>query len=258
MTQAAAIRPVDCFLISFPKCGRTWLRTLVGRSIQSHLGLGDEVALLELQQLAEHHPAIPCICVTHDDDAYLKAAGDVDVDKSAYRQANVILLVRDPRDVIVSLYHHMRHREQGPAPVGSLPEFVCRAVGGFASLLRFYDSWASSLDVPARVLVVRYEDLHADAHDELRRVLEFVGLAVDTAVIDEAIRYGSFENMRRLEETDQLRSWRLRPVRRGDFDTYKTRKGRVGSYLEELSPADIRRLHEAMRASKVAAFGYHV
>ena len=125
-------------------------------------------------------------------------------------------------------------------------------------MLRFYDAWAGSLDVPAKVLVVRYEDLHTDPHEGVRRVLEFVGLAVDPAVIGEAIRYGSFENMRRLEETDELGSWRLRPVRRGDLNTYKTRKGRVGSYLEELLPGDVDRLEKAMVASKVARFGYHV
>ena len=142
--------------------------------------------------------------------------------------------------------------------MGSLSEFLYQDVGGFESLLRFHDSWVDSLDVPAEVLVVRYEDLHTDPRNELRKVLEFVGLAVDATVIDEAVRYGSFENMRRLEETDELRSWRLRPVRRGDFDTYKTRKGRVGGYVEELSPENIHRLEDAMRASKVARFGYHV
>jgi Sulfotransferase domain len=214
--------------------------------------------LLELQRLADHHPDVPCIRATHDDDAHTKAAHAVQVDKSAYRGARVILLVRDPRDVIVPLYHRLRHREEGAAQVGSLAEFVCQEVGGIASLLRFYDGWAGSLDVPAEILVLRYEDLHTDPHEQLRGVLEFVGISVDPAIIDEAIRYGSFEHMRRLEETDELASWRLRPVRRGDFDTYKTRKGRVGSHREELSPEDIDRLDHAMRASKVARFGYHV
>ena len=258
MTRDDAIRRADCYLISFPKCGRTWLRALIGRSFQQHAGLGDGVALLELQRLADHHPDIPRIRATHDDHAHTKAAHAVQVDKSAYRGAAVILLVRDPRDVIVSLFHQMRHREESVTRAGSLSEFVCQEVGGFESLIRFYDAWAGGIDVPARVLVVRYEDLHADPHEELRRVLTFVGLAVDPAVIHEAVAYGSFENMRRLEETDELGSWRLRPVRRGDFDTYKTRKGRVGSYREELSPEDIHRLENAMRASKVARFGYHV
>ena len=46
-----------------------------------------------------------------------------------------------------------------------------------ATLLRFYDVWASRLDAPRASLVVRYEDLHADPAGELRRVLAFAGVA---------------------------------------------------------------------------------
>lgn len=69
---------------------------------------------------------------------------------------------------------------------------------------------------------------------------------------DDAIRPAdyylvSFPRCGREPGTEELA---LLPVRRGDFDTYQTRKGRVGGYLEELSPEDIHRFENAMRASK--------
>jgi hypothetical protein len=245
-------RRSDVVLVSFPKCGRTWLRVMVGRSLQRHFGLPDDADAVELAHLAELDPRVPSVLVTHDDDAQWKAPGDVERDKGAYRHRRVILLVRDPRDVIVSLYHQMSGRRG--EDVGALDEFVDRPAGGFASLLAFYDAWAGALDVPAAVLVVRYEDLHADPVAQLRRVLAFLGVQdVDAATVDDAVAYGSFANMRRLEEAGTSASTRLRPV----GDAYKTRRGRVGGHRDELAPEQVARLDALMAASPGAAwFGY--
>ena len=138
--------------------------------------------------------------MTHDDDPQWKAAADVERDKARYHDRRVVLLVRDPRDVIVSLYHQMHggRRRQDVAPVDASSTVPS---GGFASLLAFYDAWAAALDVPAAVLVVRYEDLHADPAGELTRVLAFAGAAdVPYAVVADAVEQGAFATMRRFEE----------------------------------------------------------
>jgi hypothetical protein len=75
-------------------------------------------------------------------------------------------------------------------------------------------------------------------------------------VVDEAVAFASFDNMRRLEETGATGSARLRPGRQGDHDTYKTRRGKVGGHADELSPDQIARLDRAMSASGVDRFGY--
>jgi len=245
-------RRSDVVLVSFPKCGRTWLRVMIGRSLQRHFGLPDDADPVELAHLAELDPRVPSVLVTHDDDAQWKAPGEVERDKGSYRHRRVILLVRDPRDVIVSLYHQMGGRRG--VEVGTLGDFVDRPAGGFASLLAFYDAWAGALDVPAAVLVVRYEDLHTDPAGELRRVLTFLGVRdVDAATVDEAVDHGSFTNMRRLEEAGASASSRLRPV----GDAYKTRRGAVGGHRDELAPAQVDRLDARMDASPGAArFGY--
>ncbi len=243
------------YLVSFPKCGRTWLRVLVGRAFQRHFSLPADANLVELHRLSELDPRVPCVFATHDDDAQWKAPADVERDKARYLGSRVILLVRDPRDVIVSLYFQKRGRRGGYA--GSLAEFLHDPVGGFESLLRFYDAWAANLDVPRDVLVVRYEDLHSRPADELRRVLGFLGVRdVPDGVVDEAVAYGSFGNMRRLEETDAFRSEKLRADRPGDYDTYKTRRGRVGGYRDDLTEDQIDTLDRLMAASDAQRFGY--
>jgi Sulfotransferase domain len=245
----------DAYLVSFPKCGRTWVRLLLGRSLQQHFGLPADADLVELHHLAELDPHVPCVFATHDDDAQWKTADHVDRDKRRYRRHRVILLVRDPRDVIVSLYHQKQDRRG--AYDGTIDAFLDEPVGGFASLLAFYDAWADNLDVPAATLVVRYEDLHARPEAELRRMLDFLGIGdVDDGVVGEAVTFASFDNMRRLEETGATGSARLRPGRPDDHDTYKTRRGVVGGHTDELPAEQIARLDRQMAASGVSRFGY--
>lgn len=246
-------RRTDVFLVSFPKCGRTWLRVMVGRALQVHHGLPEGPGIVELHQLAGQASGIPCIYATHDDFDDDKTPADLRASKDAYRGSRVILLVRDPRDVIVSFYHHSRAREL----TTGLDEFLAQPAGSFASLLQFYENWASNLDVPDATLVVRYEDLHARTHEELARVLRFVGVDVPDETVAEAVAYGRFDNMRRLEEGDALGTDKLRPRQRGDFRTYKTRRGKVGGFRDELTPEQIARLDEMMRATQVHRFGYH-
>ncbi len=248
-------RRTDVYLVSFPKCGRTWLRLLLGRTLQAHYQLPATANLVDLHRLAELDPRVPCIFATHDDEAQWKTPEEVERDKARYRSKRVVLLVRDPRDVIVSLYYQRRGRHGRYD--GTITDFLDEQVGGFESLLRFYDAWADNLAVPAAVHVVRYEDLHARPEDELRAVLDFVGVRdVPSSVVAEAVAYGSFDNMRRLEEADALGTEKLRPGRPGDDTTYKTRRGKVGGHRDELTSAQIARLDGMLAASGASRFGY--
>lgn len=242
----------DVYMVSFPKCGRTWLRVMVGRAMQLHYGLEEGRGIVELHRLAEQKAGVPCIYASHDDFWFQARPEDLDDDKMRYRGSRVVLLVRDPRDVIVSFYHHRSARDFS----GSIDDFIDQREGGFRSLLAFYDNWAANLETPAECLVVRYEDLHASTGDELRRVLDFIGIAVSDDVLDEAVGYGSFDNMRRLEERNALGTEKLKPRKPGDYRTYKTRRGTVGGHRDELTAGQIGRLDELMRDSQVHRFGY--
>ena len=247
-------RRSDALLVSFPECERSWLRVMVGRAFQLHFGLPDHTDLSELGRLTELDRRVPGVLVTHDDDAQSKPPAEVERDKSRYRHRRVVLLVRDPRDVIVSLYHQLSARRDRYH--GTLAEFVNQPVGGFASLLAFYDAWAAALDVPAALLVVRYEDLHARPEAELAQVLAFLGVAATPATVAAAVEYGSFANRRRLEESGRAASDRMRPGRVGHVGTYQTRRGTVGGFRDELDPHHIPYLDRMMAASSALVFGY--
>jgi hypothetical protein len=140
---------------------------------------------------------------------------------------------------------------------GSISEFIRLEVGGFSTLLRFLQVWARNIDVPAAVTLVRYEDMHLNPLQELRRVLQFIGIHnIDTEVLDRAQSFCSFENMRRLERDARFRSRRLRPASISDEESYKTRKGKVGGYKEYLGTEDIHYLDRCMAEGLPPYYGY--
>ncbi len=57
--------------------------------------------------------------------------------------------------------------------------------------------------------------------------------------IFEAVQYASFNNMRKLEQTESFKSQKLRPTNINDLESFKTRKGKVGGFTDYLGEADI-------------------
>lgn len=131
---------------------------------------------------------------------------------------------------------------------GSLSEFLHEPVGNFDTLLAFYNLWAARQGFGSRVLVVRYEDMHTNPSGELRRVTDFVGLGeVGEETIAEAVAFSSFDRMKKMERENQMGNSKLRPSDPADANSYKTRKGQIGGYRDDLSPAEIASLDERMR-----------
>lgn len=236
--EQVAIDPfVDVFLISFPKCGRTWLSLMLGKVFTLRYELR-ETQLLELHRLARSYPDVPRIKVTHDDNPFWKIPSELEQSKQKYQDRKVILLIRDPRDVIVSSYFQKARRMRRYE--GDLSSYIREERGGLDTLVRWYNIWADSRHLPSNLLLVRYEDMHQDAEAQLRRVLEFLNLDhIPSELVREAVQYASFDNMRRLELQNGQRSFRLRPKKLGDPESFKTRKGKVGGYLEYLSDEDV-------------------
>ena len=255
-------RWADVIVVSFPKAGRTWLRMLVGRSIADHFGLEDASLddVLDVTALSKLDRRVPHVLFTHDGNPEDCTPAEIaEWSRKAYRRTKVVLLVRDPRDVIVSLYYQQAKRSvlQDVAPIeSSLSEFIHQERGGFDSIIAFYRLWATSREVPKELCVVRYEDLHSDPALQLRRVLTFAGMpeVSDTTVAD-AVAAGGFENMRRIEHSGAISSEALKAVDVGDTSTYKTREGKVGGFVNAVSAEDAAWMSERM-ADLPEQFGY--
>lgn len=233
-------RDADVFVISYPKSGRTWLRLMLGKYLTEIYDC-DHEGLLEIYNLTQKMTCLPRIAFVHDGSSLApksRKARKLGKSKDLYKQKKVILLVRDPRDVVVSYYLHCTRREkiyEGK----SISEFIRDDRFGVIKIITFLNIWAKNRFIPNEFLLVRYEDFHENACRELVRVLEFVGSDICPEIVGSAVDFASFENMRQLEMNGVDKSGRLSPGDTQDPESYKTRKGVIGGYLSYLSQKDI-------------------
>ncbi|WP_018935324.1 sulfotransferase domain-containing protein [Thioalkalivibrio sp. ALJ24] len=225
-------RRADVHLISYPKCGRTWLVVLLSKSLELHYGIRLRKPL-RLRGYARPWRDIPYILQHHDGGPEFLLPEELEQDKSDYAGRKVVFMVRDPRDVLVSSYFQKTRRNANYQ--GRMEDYVRERRGGIETLVDFYNIWARNRDVPGDFLLLRYEDLHADTTGQLRRVLEFIGMQdVSKETLRAAVDFGRFDNMRQLESRNAMGSSSLAARDADDTESYKTRKGEVGGYREYL------------------------
>jgi hypothetical protein len=249
-----ARRRADVLIVSYPKCGRTWMTMLLSRALALHAGI-EGVDYLATDLPGGRSDGLPRIRISHDDNPHWKEPGRLRRSKRSYGRKKVILLVRDPRDVVVSMYFERSRRER--AYSGTLHEFLQEPRGSLDTILAYYNIWAAERNRPRALCLVRYEDLRADTAAHLRRILRFAGLEnVSEDHVAEAVRFASFESMREMETSGAVKSGRLRPRDPSDVESFKTRRGKVGGYTDYLGPQEIEWMESRIRSTLDPFFEY--
>jgi hypothetical protein len=259
-------------VIGHPKSGNTWLRTMISRVYQLRHGL-PETLVLKTDELHRRVPEIPSFCFTNGWYSYESVIGEILAPghpDCAIRRKPVVLLSRHPCDIAVSWHNQFTRRVSPskrelinaslPRPIDhrniALWEFVRHSPVGLPSLIDFLNTWERNLAQLPLTLRTSYEELRADPARTLERVAGFLGLGFSREEIAEAVRFGSFENMRALEQSGRVRHGGLAVVDPSDPATVKVRRGKVGGYREDFTPEQVAEL-ERMVAEKLSpSFGY--
>lgn len=237
-----------CYVVSYPKSGRTWLRTMMGYAMAHHFGL--EMALYEPALVVKKHkkPA-PYVRFIHDGVAGVSDSRSPTLTR--YKNKQIILLVRDPRDVLISYYFHRTSRL---GESHQLDHFLNHADWGIGRQLSFLNRWYNQRGMFKDFLLVKYESLQADAASELQRIFTFLSFSeIGQESIDAAVSYASFERMK-------ARAWqedgRLRPTNPNDPNSHKVREGKVGGYKNHLNEQQISLLDSTIKTNLNPDFGY--
>lgn len=239
----------DAFFVSFPNCGRTWLRTMIGRALIRQFEL-DRDDFLNTRQLTRAVEGFSTLWPRHEDSPQLKTPGELHRSFPEFGDKKILFQVRAPKDVMVSFYFQESKRNERFD--GSLSEFLERDRGGLRTLLTYYNIWEENRDAFGNFKRVCYEELHEDAGAVLSEVLSFLGphLVFSEEVIEEAVEFASFENMRRRERTEGLDSAGLSVDDRTDVEdeeSFKTRKGKKGGYEDYLDPDEVENVDRIIR-----------
>lgn len=230
---------IGTYVVSYPKTGRTWLRTLIGKYLLLKHGFPDKYLLHTA--LVTGAGGLPPVKFTHaGSDLNRRVEADMlSVDTEAFHGARVILLSRDVRDTLVSAYFHVTRRER--AFDGSISEFVRDTRFGVRKILSFYRNWFETAHAYSDFFVLTYESLKQRPNKTLENVLRYVGEEnISSANVEKSVEFAQFDNMRAMEARNSFVKNMLRPKDVRDDESYKVRKGIVGGYSAYLSEEDER------------------
>jgi hypothetical protein len=163
-----------------------------------------------------------------------------------------IYIVRDPRDVAISLAAH-----NGSTIDAAITDMATQSYGTQNSDQAAFEVWGSWSEnalswtekPSAAVLAVRYEDMQADPTTTFTSVAKHLRQKPTAEQISEAIALSSFQELRAAEIA--VGDFRERSERADRF----FREGRVGEWREKLSPEQVQRI-EADHRDMMIKFGY--
>jgi len=226
-------RPTDVHLVSFPKSGNTWLRYLIAYAIWpclERINLADMAAYvpsvnlpLDIMEMLDKEA--PCNHLPH---RIIKNHAPY---SSRLHARNIIYLVRDGRDAIVSYWHFCNERD---GTDNTLSQFLANS-HQYGPWRDHMTNWMEA-EVDRRLLI-RYEDLIRDPQPTLESVLDFLGITHNTQDVRNAIDKSSFKKLREIEEDRGLGLDQLETVK-------FFRKGKIGSWEEEFGEGDLERFNK--------------
>ncbi len=251
-------RRPDVYVIGYPKVGNTWFQFMLRRALVDYFGLPEERTWSVLFEEGPAAKGVPLVITTHhmpryNEESYRRMV----LQTQAVAGRKLILLVREPKDTLVSLYMHNRYRCVPPLYTGTLDEMVRSEVYGIEKYLKFYRAWCDARGAAASFLLVRYEDLKRDTAAVMREALAMVGMeGISPRQLSRVIEFGSFENMRRMEQQGQVPLETLKRPEDDRPESFKTRRGIVGGYREHLSAETIAWIDRRTRQEMPALYGY--
>ncbi len=252
-------RKVDVIINSFPKSGRTWLRVMLIRFLQLHYNLEKNPEIVTPMDLLKFNSKIPSIVFIHGNEhPFSKKPEELSDSTIGFRKKKFILLVRDPRDVIISTFFEKTRRGSNPSNFkGNISEFLKYKTGSFDTILRFYNIWYEKKSDFKDFLLVKYENLFKDPQGQLYRILNFIGKTdINEEHIEECVKFASFNNMQKMEREGTFLHSMLKPTDVKDKESYKTRKGELGGYTKYLSKNEIEYLDKKIRIGLSQWYGY--
>jgi len=232
----------DVFLVSYPKSGNTWMRFLLANYIS-----GGGVDLSETNRIVPDIGYNPQDIIETLKPRIIKTHHPF-----TEKYKRVVYIVRDGRDVAVSYFHHLKKFRQVAADTSFhdyLESFIEGNVDQFGQWGAHVNGW---LDGAKDILLIRYEDMLADAPKILESVVRYCELEVNGKQILDSVAACSLTELREIEKR-QFND--IKELSTSDPAEYFFRKGISGDWKNYFSVSDERKFLAAFSGA-MSRVGY--
>lgn len=122
--------------------------------------------------------------------------------------AKYIIVMRNPKDTLVSFYHHTKSLPGYRFKNGSFDTFFNLFINGKCDFGNYYDfilSWWKKRH-HNNVILITYEEMRADAEESIKKVASFIGkeyidkINSDGVYFDQILKYSSINHMKSMND----------------------------------------------------------
>jgi hypothetical protein len=239
------VQPTDVFLVGHPKSGNTWLAYMLAILLTK-----DHGSVVTLANINDYVPTV------HGKDHRIREFSNL-ANPRIFREEypvhadlypKTIYLLRDPRAMLVSLYHMYRIEcNDLVMPLATFLDDYLAKQGCFQrwnrGLIRWdrqVKTWTERAADDHRVLIVRYEDMVQDRRRVLEGVAAFAGIPCGSNLLTLAHERSSFEAMQKDEEEHGAEAYPGEMAKRGRF----IRRGETDGWRQEMAEGLVQQLEQ--------------
>lgn len=277
-------RAGDTFLCTYIKSGTTWVQAIMRELIDLREGTDTRVEGISVGLAkGDRIPWIENRAASEGPATFLKTQNETPrtkrrmykthcpypiVKRWSTKGTKFIFVVRDPRDVVVSAWHHTRTKNftyKGPFEHFAHDMFLkgrLECGDWFRFTKECYEACAQN---SMNTLLLRYEDMMKDPKGSVERIARFMDVEVTDANVKDVVRKTSFDSMRRAEAKGGLRipGWSKRKMdekvvtsegSKAEPSKRHIRKGGVGrwkEYFDDGLLSKFREKHESVMGTKL-------
>ncbi|XP_065218897.1 luciferin sulfotransferase-like [Planococcus citri] len=247
------IRDDDIWVCTFPKAGTTWTQEMVWclangqdhRAVQKHIN--QRFPFFEFSTLIDFADTEFPVPVNSVEDVeklasprFIKTHLPFNLLPEKLQNfstnAKVIHVLRNPRDTLISYYHHYRTGHDYKGSFSQFAELFLKGLvyfGPFPAHLKGYLAHEKN----PKILFLKYEEMQKDLKSVIHKTANFIGKSISEREMEKLLDHLSFSSMKQNPAVNYALSLEMRKKLNliSEDDGHFMRRGIVGDWKENLN-----------------------